>query len=282
MSPVTAASSIHDALAASVDALTAAGVEQPRLDAELLLAEASGLDRAGLAADPTGPVSPGAARAFGAMVRRRVRREPLAYILGWKGFRRIELKVDRRVLIPRPETELLVEMSLELRPRKVLDVGTGSGAVALAIADELPQAEVSATDTDQQALELAQANAEALELSGRVRFLPGTIPEGERFDLVLANLPYVSETEWEKLMPEIREWEPKQALVSGPTGLEALEELIAAVAREGTLEAGGTLALEIGAGESEPVRELLAAGGFESVETRADLAGIERVAAGRR
>ena len=137
----------REALGAAVDALRAAGVESPRLDAELLLAAATGRERAALVADPARRVSPAGGRLFGEMVRRRLRREPVAYILGRKGFRQIELAVDRRVLVPRPETELLVELALELGPGALLDVGTGSGAIALAVADELPGCEVTATDT---------------------------------------------------------------------------------------------------------------------------------------
>ena len=131
------AGSVREALASATDALRAAGVESPRLDAELLLAAASGRERAALVADPRFDVTPAGGRLFGEMVRRRLRREPVAYILGRKGFRHIELAVDRRVLIPRPETELLVELALEVGPRRLLDVGTGSGAIALAVADEL-------------------------------------------------------------------------------------------------------------------------------------------------
>src|SRR6478735_10211174 len=134
-----------DALRAAVDAMKAAGVETPRLDAELLLAEATGWQRARLSANPEEEIPPAATRRFAEMVRRRLRREPVAYILGRQGFRDLELAVDRRVLIPRPETELLVELALEIEPDTVIDVGTGSGAVALAIASELPAAEVLAT-----------------------------------------------------------------------------------------------------------------------------------------
>ena len=137
----------------------------------------------------------GAARRFGAMVRRRVRREPVAYILGRKGFRHLDLWVDSRALIPRPETELLVEIAVELEPGSVLDVGTGSGAVALAVADELPEADVTATDTSEDALALARENAERLGLAERVAFERGTVPPGRRFDLVVANLPYVRESD---------------------------------------------------------------------------------------
>jgi release factor glutamine methyltransferase len=170
-------SEVREALSAAADGLAAAGVEDPRLDAELLLGGAMGCGRAALAADPSAEVPAPAARAFGEMVRRRLRREPVAYILGRKGFRNLELAVDRRVLVPRPETELLVEVAVERQPARVLDVGTGSGAIALAVAEELPGCEVTATDTSSAALEVARANAERLGLSNRVTFLDGTLPD---------------------------------------------------------------------------------------------------------
>src|SRR5690348_9439503 len=181
MSDEVTSGSVREALGAAVDGLTAAGVDEPRLDAELLLGEAMGCERSALIADAGMEVPASAGRAFGEMVRRRLRREPVAYILGRKGFRRLELAVDSRVLVPRPETELLVELALELRPERVLDVGTGSGAIALAVADELPECEVTATDTSAGALAVARANAERLGLADRVRFLDGTLPEGESF-----------------------------------------------------------------------------------------------------
>jgi release factor glutamine methyltransferase len=269
------AAPVREALAAATDALAAAGVETPRLDAELMLAEASGRERSELAAHPETGVDPSAARAFGTMVRRRMRREPVAYILGRRGFRNIELAVDPRVLIPRPETELLVEVALELRPRTVLDVGTGSGAVALAVADELPGALVTATDVSSPALEVARHNARRLALAERVRFAVGSVPEGEEFDLVLANLPYVSEAEWERLEPEITEHEPRDALVAGTTGLEAIEALIPTIDR-------GVLALEVGSGQAPAAASSMSAAGFDRVETRRDLARIERAVVGRR
>jgi release factor glutamine methyltransferase len=278
----TTPGSVADALTAAADALGAAAVETPRLDAELLLADATGLDRARLAAAPELGVDPAAARAFGAMVRRRIAREPVAYILGRRGFRRLELAVDPRALIPRPETELLVEVALELDPRTVLDVGTGSGAVALAVADELPGAEVMATDTSPAAVELARANAERLGLAERVRTKEGTWPAQPttgRWDLVLANLPYVTETEWSTLAPEITEYEPRAALVAGPTGLEAIDALLGDIATGG--RAAGAIALEVGAGQAPRVGELVRGAGYARVEARRDLAGIERVVVGR-
>ena len=280
---------ISEALSASVDAMTAAGVAEPRLDAELLLAEAMGCDRAQLAANPEAEVPPPAARRFGETVRRRLRREPVAYIIGRRGFRRLELSVDARALIPRPETELLVELALELRPSRVLDIGTGSGAIALAIAAELPECEVTATDTSAAALEVARANADRLGLTARVELVEGTLPASGEFELVVANLPYVSEADWASLEPEVTEWEPREALLAGPDGLDAFRALLAGSVRsllrtapQKANAASGRLALEVGAGQAEDVRTLMAEAGFDSIELHRDLAGIERVVVGCR
>jgi release factor glutamine methyltransferase len=278
MSDAATAGSVREALNGAADALRAAGVDSPRLDAEVLLSEATGHDRAQLAAHPEAGVPAAAARRFGEMVRRRLRREPVAYILGRKGFRHIELAVDRRVLVPRPETELLVELAVELDPRRVLDVGTGSGAIALALAAELPGCDVTATDVSDAALEVAHANVERLDLNDRVELLAGSLPPAGagQFDLVLANLPYVSEAEWDGLEPEVTEWEPRAALFGGPDGLDVLREAIPAAARLAPV-----LALEVGEGQAGAVSEMLVDAGFEAVEARTDLAGIERVAIGR-
>lgn len=306
------AGSVGEALGAARTALEAAGVDSPRLDAEVLLAEATGWDRARLAASPEAQIPPASARRFGEMVRRRLRREPVAYILGRKGFRGLELAVDRRVLVPRPETELLVELALELRPRRVLDVGTGSGAIALAVADEVPGCEVVATDTSAAALEVARDNAVRLGLAGRVRFLQGSAPEGEGFDLVLANLPYVAERDWKALQPEVREWEPREALLGGPDGLDPIRSFLArcrgsshpsgthATAKRGSAApgrrgrgsshplgriataVGGVVALEVGEGQAPAVVQMMREAGFASVHTRRDLAGVERVVRGER
>jgi len=267
------AASIQEALRGAVDALAAAGVDSPRLDAELLLCEASGWDRARLAAEPEAGVAAGAARRFGELVRRRLRREPLAYILGRKGFRSIELSVDPRVLIPRPETELLVELALERRPRSVLEVGTGSGAVALAVAAELPGCAVTATDTSTAALDVARANAARLGLAERVELVEAMLPQhSDRFDLLVANLPYVGEAEWGELEPEVTEWEPREALLAGPDGLDVLRAAIPAATGIAPV-----VAFEVGAGQAPAVAELLFEAGFGTVATRADLAGIPRV-----
>jgi release factor glutamine methyltransferase len=274
----------REALDAAVDALAAVGVDEPRLDAELLLVEATGRSRAVLVAEPATEVTPAAGRRFGEMVRRRLRREPVAYILGRKGFRHLELAVDPRVLIPRPETELLVELAVELQPGRVLDVGTGSGAIALAVADELPEAEVTATDTSPGALEVARGNAQRLGLFQRVRFLEGALPADGAFDLVLANLPYVAERDWRSLQPEVTQYEPRDALLAGPDGLDVYRALIPEcsllLARYAT-QRKGALAVEVGEGQAPAVAELMREAGFDEVGTRRDLAGIERVAIGR-
>jgi release factor glutamine methyltransferase len=287
MSDALTAGSVREALGGAVDALAAVEVETPRLDAELLLGEATGWDRARLAAEPEAGIPAAAGRKFAEMVRRRLRREPVAYILGRKGFRSIELAVDRRVLIPRPETELLVELALETGARSVLDMGTGSGAIALAITDELPGCELIATDTSPAALAVARDNAERLGLAERVRFVEGMLPgadlgwagEGgaEAFDLIVANLPYVAESEWGGLEPEVTKWEPREALLAGPDGLDVLRMAIPAAAA-----LAPSLALEVGAGQAPAVSELLFEAGFATVETRPDLAGIPRVVWGQR
>jgi release factor glutamine methyltransferase len=259
---------ISDALDAAVPALAAAGCSTPRLDAEVLIADALDADRAVLHTEPDRAIAGGQARLIGERVRRRVAREPVAYILGRRGFRRIELLVDPRVLIPRPETELLVEVALELPSgSRVHDVGTGCGAVALALLDERPDLVVGASDSSPAAAEVARANAARLGLPLEVSVERG-LPAGP-FDLVLANLPYVREDEWDGLAPEIRRYEPREALVSGPYGLDAIRDLCDAS------PAGTRLALEHAPGQAAEVRALL-----RDAETRLDLAGRERVTVG--
>ncbi len=267
---------MRQALSAATDALRATGIDRPRLDAELLLAEAMGWDRARLIADPEAEIPPPAARRFAEMVRRRLRREPVAYILGRRGFRHLELAVDPRVLIPRPETELLVELALELQPGSVLDVGTGSGAIALAIADELEDCEITATDTSSAALEVARANAERLGLASRLDLIAGMLPPRGGFELAVANLPYVSEAEWGGLQPEVTEWEPREALLAGADGLDVLRATIPALAG-----VADVVALEVGAGQAAEVGCLLIDAGLDAIETRADLAQIPRIVIGR-
>lgn len=252
----------RDAVDAAVDALAAAGVETPRLDAELLVADALGVDRSALVVDPSLPLTPSAARLIGERVRRRLAREPVAYILGIKGFRRLMVGVDSRVLIPRPETELLVEVALELTAgARVHDVGTGSGAVALALIDERPDLAVSASDASPEAVAVARAN-------GLQATIASGLPPGQ-YDMVVANLPYVREDEWAGLAPEIRLWEPRQALVGGADGLDAIRALVAQA------PPGLQLALEHAPAQTAAVTGLL-----RDARTLPDLAGRPRVTVG--
>jgi release factor glutamine methyltransferase len=253
--------SAADAIAAAIDAFAAAGIETPRLDAEVLLAEIAGVDRAALIADRELVLEPSAARGFSEAVRRRLRREPVAYIL-----------------IPRPETEMLVELALEIEPRSVLEVGTGSGAITLAVADELPGCRVLATDVSDGAIEVAVANASRLGLGERVEFVLGSLPEGPQdFDLILANLPYVPDSDG--LPPEVGQWEPEGALFGGPDGTEVIAEVLKAMNEAGI--GAPAIGLEIGQGQGERVAELVREAGWPEAEVRLDLAGIDRVVVGR-
>lgn len=268
-----------DALSAAIDAFSAAGIETPRLDAEILLSQLAGIDRANLIADRDLVLDPPVSRAFSEAVRRRIRREPVAYILGSKGFRHIELQVDQRVLIPRPETEMLVDLALETGPATLLEIGTGSGAIALAVADEIPDCSVIATDVSDGAIEVAVANASRLGMGDRVSFTLGSLPEGPaRFDLILANLPYVPDSDF--LPPEVGQWEPAGALFGGDDGTDVIAGVLRKLNENG-VEAP-VIGLEIGQGQGARVEELLAGNGWARSEVRHDLAGIERVVVGRR
>ena len=273
--------SARDALDGAITAITAAGCETPRLDAELLLADALGVSRERLVVGSDLVVEGPAVRVFQNAVRRRaVQREPIAYILGRKGFRRLEVAVDPRVLIPRPETELLVEVGLGLsRGARVLDVGTGSGAVVLALKDERPDLLLTGSDLSEGALALARANGERLGLN--VEWLQADMLAGvpDEFDAILSNPPYVAESARASLAPEILHHEPPAALFSGPEGLDAIRALLAQV---GARDRVRTVALELGAGQAPAVLELLGAAGFPSVRAERDLAGIERVVVGER
>ena len=269
--------SVRDAVESAVIALTAAGCETPRLDAQVLLAAALGVDRAAIVADPARELEPDAARRFQEYAARRRDREPVAYILGTKGFRSIELEVDPRVLIPRPETEHLVEALLDLpRGARVCDVGTGSGAIALALKAERPDIEVVATDASADALDVARANTRRLGLDVELRHGDLLAGVGGRLDAVVSNPPYVEDGA--ELAPEIVLHEPALALRAGPGGLDVIVRLLPAA---GATEAH-TVALEIGAGQAAAVAELMRGAGFPDVETVADLAGVARVLIGRR
>jgi release factor glutamine methyltransferase len=277
----TAGTSVRDALEGAQTAIAAAGCETPRLDAELLLADVLGVTRERLLIDSELRVAGPSVRAYQSAVRRRaVEREPVAYILGRRGFRRIELQIDQRVLIPRPETELLVEAGHALpRGASVLDVCTGSGAVALALKDERPDLDVSGSDVSEPALALARENGGRLGLE--VAWLHADLLAGvpDRFDAILANPPYVAESERARLAPEILRHEPPGALFAGPEGLDVIARLAVQAGRSARLE---TVAVEVGDGQAEAVARMLRDAGFTATGAEVDLGGIKRVVIGRK
>ncbi|MDX6487563.1 MAG: release factor glutamine methyltransferase [Gaiellaceae bacterium] len=273
---------LAEALRAAAERLAARGVPDPQVDAEWLFAKALGCSRAELALARARELTPEEDEEAAALVVRRAAREPLAYVLGEWGFRRLTLRTDPRALVPRPETEVLVERCVELlagqAAQLVLDVGVGSGAIALALADEHPGARVHGVDVSADALTLADENARRTGLADRVVFELGeaaALPPGP-FDLVVSNPPYVEPGEVESLEPEVRDWEPRAALV-GPDTTEAV--VSGAWHR---LRPGGFLVLETHASTARDVAELLRAQGYEGRRITLDLAGRERVVEGTR
>ncbi len=272
----------------TADYLAAKGVDRARLEGEHLLAHALGLKRLDLYLQYDRPLTPEELDGFRPLVKRRARREPLQYIVGSQPFRELDLLVDGRVLIPRPETEVLVEEVLgwargrapEGGDLDALDLGTGSGAIALSLAVEGPFRRVVATDRSVAALDVAALNRAAAGLDERVDLREGAdfepLTEDERFDVVVSNPPYVAERERPGLQPEVLEWEPEGALFAGPDGLDVIRRIVAGAPAR--LRDGGLLALEIGAGQAGAVEGLLGGmEGWDSVTVRADLAGRERV-----
>jgi release factor glutamine methyltransferase len=283
MEAATTLTTVADVLAAAVAHLTAAGVAEPRADAEVLLARALGTTRAGVVLAARRPLPAGAVADFDTLVGRRAAREPLHYLLGEREFWSLPFAVDRRVLVPRPETELVIETALRVTPgaRRILDVGTGSGVLAAVLARELVGARVWASDIDRGALAVARANL--VRHAPRVALVRGDLLAPFRagaFELVVSNPPYVADEELAGLAPEVREREPRIALAAGPDGLAAARALVGEAPR--VLAPGGWLVMEMGAGQAEAVRRLVAqAGGFVRVEVVRDHAGIERVLAAR-
>lgn len=261
--------------------LATKGVESPRLNAELIVGHALGLARMRLYLEFERPVSETELAAIREMLRRRGRREPLQYVLGVAEFGGLRLKVDKRALIPRPETELLLEILAERcspAPGTILDLGTGNGAIALALAKSFPAAAVTAVDASADALSLAAENAESSGLNGRVSFAAsdwfGAIAAGSRFDLIVSNPPYLSEEEVAAASVEVRDFEPTRALASGAGGFADIERIF----REAPafLGKGGLLALETGTGHHGLAAEAAARAGFTRTESLRDLAGRDR------
>jgi len=266
----------------SAEYLKNKGVETGRLDAEWLLAAALGVDRLQLYLKYDRPLRFEEREAFKPLLRRRAGREPLQYIIGRTGFRELELKTDPRVLIPRPETELLVQEVLDWASagaESVWDMGTGAGAVALSLAAEGTWTRVVATDVSPEALSVAADNAERYDLGGHVEFREGSLfeplEEGERFDVIVSNPPYIAESEKGELQPEVRDWEPPEALFAGEDGLDVIRQLVAGAPKH--LLSGGLLALECGLGQAEGIAaDVQATGAFGAVRIRADLTGRPR------
>lgn len=271
----------------TVDDFRARGIDNPRLDAELLLSHVLGTTRIQLIVDSKRPLAEGELSRFRELVKRRRAREPMAYILGQREFYGRSFRVDRRVLVPRPDTEALVEVALARTSSvsmcmHVLDLCTGSGCVAVTIARERPTSTVYASDASADALAVARDNAQRLGAHAVV-FRQGDLFEatdacGLRFNLVTANPPYVASGEIASLMQDVRDFEPRVALDGGPDGLALLRRIVAdAPAR---LAPGGILAVEVGAGEAPAVAELFRATGLDGVQVARDYGRIERVVSG--
>lgn len=254
------------------------GCDTPRLDAELLLADVLGVERITLYTEHDRPLTTVETDTYRRAVARRGAREPVAYIVGRRGFRRIELAVSPDVLVPRPETEALVEWALEVAPQggTVVDWGTGSGAIALALVDERPDLIVTGIDVSPDALTMAQRNDGAKRVEWLVSAGFAAL-SGRTFDVIVANPPYLADAELATVAPELG-FEPRGALVSGPSGLEAYEGIAADAPRH--LNPGGRLLCEIGHTQQAAVTELLRSAGFVDIESRPDLAGIVRVVGG--
>ncbi len=266
----------------TVGYLAEKGVENARREAEWLLCEATGLDRMGLYLNFDKPLHDHELAAYRSMVARRGKREPLQHILGSQEFDGHEFIVSRDVLIPRYDTETLLEEAVRQAPqaRTILDIGTGSGCIAISLALRLPQAAITAVDLSPDALSVAQQNAE--RNNARVECLLGSFfqPVSERrFDLIVSNPPYITSADLAGLQPEVRDFEPRLALDGGPDGLDAYRVLAVEAPRH--LEPGGWLLLEIGAGQDKDVAGLLADAGFDAIVTVPDSAGILRVVGGQ-
>jgi release factor glutamine methyltransferase len=257
------------------------GVESARLNAELLIGHALGLKRMQLYLQFERPLTEAELEKIRPFVKRRSLREPLQHILGETEFAGLKLKVDRRALIPRPETEYLIELigsQLAAPPANILDLGTGSGAIALALAAKYPAAQVTGVDQSTEALALAGENATRLELSGRVLLLQSdwfsAIPAGKKFGLIAANPPYLSEAEVAEAQPEVKDFEPKGALTPGGDGSSDLQYILANAPRY--LEAGGLLICETGIAQHQQLMELAVKTGYAQTKSLTDLTGRER------
>lgn len=283
---------IADLLSKSAAWLKDKGCTSPRLDAELLLAEVLGMSRVDLYVKFDQPLIPSEIDSYREFIRRRAEGEPVAYILGRAYFHNLEIKVNGSVLIPRPETEHLVEAAIEFlmegdwpSPPEVLDLCTGSGAIAIAIAKGFPEADITASDASVEALALAAENATLTGVAPRIRFVQSDLFEDidpvATYDLIVANPPYISAEEWETLPRDVREFEPREALYGGLDGLDFYRLLAEQAPQQ--LKPDGGLVLETGSTQAVAVREMLeATGHFKTVGVFQDYAGLDRVVAAQR
>jgi len=275
-------------LAAAADRLRRAGVPDARLDAELLMAALLDVDRGALFVRRDERLDTTCDARYETLLRRRERREPLQHILGTQEFYGLEFRVDPRALIPRPETEGLIDAALGLDlPRRALvaDLGTGSGCLAVTLASRRPDLVVHAMDRSGDALDLARGNAGRHAVLDRIEFREGDLgvcPDDwcDRMDLVVCNPPYVALADWRTLEPEVRDHDPREALVAGEDGLDAHRRLLPAAFA--MLRPEGALLLEIGAGQEDAVRALAAGAGFSGIDVRPDLRGVPRVLSAER
>lgn len=279
MNPAT----IRETLASATVSLREGGIENPRLDAEVLLAWVLQESRTSLYINMDKIIARPDLDRYGTYIERRLTGEPVAYITGEREFMSLAFYVDRDVLIPRPETEVLVEEALAIKPLRIVDVGTGSGAIAVSLAYYLPESSVTAIDLSTNALRIAAANAKSNGVGDRITFLPGDLlapldrPEFfGRFDLITANLPYIPSAEVENLPIDVRQFEPSTALDGGADGLHYYRELGPVAYR--LLKNKGILLLEIGYDQYPCVRDLLTGLGYANIMVIKDLAGLERVA----
>jgi len=280
---------VYDILNESAKTLEAADIPSARLDAEILLSFCLGCDRLQFLKNPEIQLDQTQLTAFKKLINRRLRWEPVAYIIGRKNFWTFSLEVNKDVLIPRPDTEAIVEEILNISKKtvstriKILDIGTGSGAIAIALACEIPHASVMATDISLAALDVARRNACSLGIQNQIDFRQGDLLEPVKgiFDIIASNPPYIGAQEYEELPEGVRAFEPREALLAGKSGLEFYEKLI--YQAEGYLEKNGWLLLEIGARQEKDIRRIMETSGFyNNIEIRRDYAGLPRVIKARR
>jgi len=280
---------VYDILNESAKTLEAADIPSARLDAEILLSFCLGCDRLQFLKNPEIQLDQTQLTAFKKLINRRLRWEPVAYIIGRKNFWTFSLEVNKDVLIPRPDTEVIVEEILNIAKKtvstriKILDIGTGSGAIAIALACEIPHASVMATDISLTALDVARRNACSLGIQNQIDFRQGDLLEPVKgvFDIIASNPPYIGAQEYEELPEGVRAFEPREALLAGKSGLEFYEKLI--YQAEGYLEKNGWLLLEIGARQEKDIRRIMETSGFyNNIEIRRDYAGLPRVIKARR